>query len=146
MSIQNLVCGAVLMALLSGESQAGGCQALLPVCPDTPNCVSSQAQDSNHRVAPFVLKVKSTEGWDAFKRILANQPRTRITQQSEQALHAEETSRIFGFVDDIDAVWDETTGVIHIRSASRVGYSDLGVNRKRVERLRQQLQQHNIID
>lgn len=133
------------MALLNAESQAGDAQVLLPECPDTPNCVSSQARDSSHLVTPFKLKVEPLEGWEAFKRILADQPRTQITRQSANTLHAEETSRIFRFVDDIDAILDATAGVIHIRSASRLGYSDLGVNRKRIERLRLQLQQHNII-
>lgn len=133
------------MTILSGESQAGDNPGLLPACPDTPNCVSSQAPDLSHFVAPFRLKVPSSQGWESFMRILASQPGTKISRFSANALHAEAVSRVFRFVDDIDAVLDEAAGVIHIRSASRLGYSDFGVNRKRVEQLRLQLQQQHII-
>lgn len=69
-----------------------------------------------------------------------------ITEETEDTLHAEATSLVFRFVDDVDAILNAETGLIHIRSASRVGYSDLGVNRRRMEKLRLALQKAGVIE
>jgi uncharacterized protein (DUF1499 family) len=118
----------------------------LPACPSSPNCVSSQAADSEHFIAPFKIKGKLENAFDALKKAVSEQSRTVITEASDNTLHAEATSLVFRFVDDIDAILDENAGLIHIRSASRVGYSDLGVNRRRMEKLRASLQQAGVID
>jgi uncharacterized protein (DUF1499 family) len=68
-------------------------------------------------------------------------PRTDIVTLEEDYIHAECRSRIFGFVDDVEFWFDGANGVIHFRSASRMGYSDLGVNRKRMERIRKEFSQ-----
>ena len=118
----------------------------LPMCPTSPNCVSSQAGDADHYIAPFKIIGKPEEAWAALKQALGSQSRTVITEATDGALHAEATSLVFRFVDDIDAILDADAKLIHIRSASRVGYSDLGVNRKRIENLRKQMQQAGIIE
>lgn len=118
----------------------------LPLCPNSPNCVSSQADDSDHFIAPFKIKGKPADAWAALKDTLAAQSRTAITSESGNSLHAEATSRIFRFVDDINAILDADAGLIHIRSASRVGYSDFGVNRRRIEALRSALRQAGVIE
>jgi uncharacterized protein (DUF1499 family) len=78
--------------------------------------------------------------------MLSKQSRTVIVDETEDTLHAEATSLVFRFVDDINVILDADAGLIHIRSASRVGYGDFGVNRKRVEVLRLQLQKAHVIE
>jgi uncharacterized protein (DUF1499 family) len=142
-----LVYLGLIAMTLSTTSQAADSSLKLAPCPNTPNCVSSQAlAGSNHYIAPFIIKGKAEDAWAAFQQALAGRKRTVITEASSDALHAEATSLIFRFVDDIDAVLDADMKLIHIRSASRVGYSDLGVNRRRIEALRQQLRQAGILE
>jgi uncharacterized protein (DUF1499 family) len=106
-------------------------------CPDSPNCVSSQSDDPEHRVEPLPLLGSASETLGRLKSILEAMPRTRVVDERESYVHAEATSRVFGFVDDVEFLADEEKQVIHVRSASRVGHSDLGVNRDRVERIRE---------
>ena len=73
-------------------------------------------------------------------KIIASLPRTQVVSHTNEYIHAECTSLIFRFVDDVEFLLDEEKYLIHVRSASRVGYSDLGVNRKRIETIRQQFQ------
>ena len=118
----------------------------LPPCPESPNCVSSQASDAEHFVAPFKIIGKTEKAWVAMKQALRSQSRTVIVEETEDTLHAQATSRVFRFVDDIHVIIDADAGLMHIRSASRVGYGDFGVNRKRVEALRLQLQKAHVIE
>lgn len=109
---------------------------LLAPCPPSPNCVSSLATDAEHRVAPLADQGDPAAAMRRLRDVIAAMPRARVVSASDTALRAEFTSRIFRFVDDVDCVVDPAAGVIQIRSASRVGYSDLGVNRDRVEAIR----------
>ncbi|MGZ5012145.1 MAG: DUF1499 domain-containing protein, partial [Methylobacter sp.] len=118
----------------------------LSPCPSSPNCVSSQAKDADHFIAPFKILGDVEEAWAALKKALAGQSRTVITNETGDTLHAEATSLVFRFVDDIDAILDADARMIHIRSASRAGYGDFGVNRKRMETLRSQLQHAHVIE
>ena len=108
----------------------------LAPCPGKPNCVSSQAADSAHRVAPLPFRGAADAAMRRLRAVIEAMPRARIVGATDQRLRAEFRSRLFGFVDDLDALADAAAGVIHLRSASRIGYSDLGVNRKRVETIR----------
>ena len=114
-------------------------------CPGPSNCVSSEAQDVRHAVAPFRLAGDSTTGWQSMARIVASLPRSSIVKKTDTYLHAEFRSRVFRFIDDLELLLDPATGNVAIRSASRVGYSDLGVNRRRVKTLRQELMQAKVI-
>ncbi len=118
----------------------------LPLCPNSPNCVSSQATDEAHFVAPFKMKADLTHAWDTLKQILNAQPRMQIIGDSDYHLKAESTSLIFRFVDDLEIIADPVEGLLHIRSASRIGYGDFGVNRNRVETLRSALKQADVIE
>lgn len=117
----------------------------LPPCPESPNCVSSQAQDAGHYIAPFKITGDPDKAWAALKNAILGKGRMVITRETSDAIDAEATSLVFRFVDDINAILDADAQVIHIRSASRTGYSDFGVNRKRVEALRLQLQEAKVI-
>lgn len=110
--------------------------APLPPCPASPNCVSSEATDSEHYVEPLRVAGDPIQAMQQLKHIVETLPRTRIVTATDAALHAECTSLIFRFVDDLDLRFDPRAGVMQVRSASRTGYSDLGVNRRRVEAIR----------
>ena len=118
----------------------GAHDGLLAPPPRTPNGVSSQADpdhDPGHYVAPFALR-----GGDAWKRLVAAVralPRVEVITETAGYLHAECASKALGFVDDLELLLDRAGGVIHVRSASRLGIGDFGVNRDRVERLRARL-------
>ncbi|MEK7797469.1 MAG: DUF1499 domain-containing protein, partial [Nitrospirota bacterium] len=110
---------------------------VLKPCPSSPNCVSSLAEeDANHRVPPL--------GWigdlDQAKArlrqaVLAAGHATFVVEEGTY-WHIEFRSRVFRFVDDVEFLFDAQTRLIHVRSASRMGHSDLGVNRARVEKIR----------
>jgi uncharacterized protein (DUF1499 family) len=143
-----LLVALLLIAMNTTISAAAATAAgkSLPPCPNSPNCVSSQATDASHYIAPFKIKGDAATAWAALKRALLAQHRTVITRETDDTLHAEATSLVFRFVDDIDAILDAKAGLIQIRSASRVGYGDFGVNRRRVEALRAELRKTGAID
>lgn len=131
---------------LSMSTAAKDAATTLPPCPSSPNCLSSQAADSDHFIAPFKIKGKPEDAFAALQQALSTQSRTRVTETTADTLHAEVTSLIFRFVDDVHAILNADAGLIHIRSASRTGYGDFGVNRKRVEALRVTLQKAGVIE
>ena len=136
-----LILAVALLSSCSGEQPAnlGLAESRLRTCPESPNCVSIEATDVEHSIDAFTLTADAEEAWQAVRRILAELPRTRIVAEGGNYLHAECTSRIFRFVDDLELQLRPADGVIAVRSASRVGRSDLGVNRDRVESLRASL-------
>ncbi|MFT4605085.1 MAG: hypothetical protein ACI9W4_001824 [Rhodothermales bacterium] len=111
-------------------------------CPETPNCVSSDGDplDEQHYVAALSASGDPAMVWAAVRAAVEDLPRTTIVRETENYLYAESVSRIFRFVDDIEVHWRPSEGVVAVRSASRIGRKDFGVNRKRIERLRELLQ------
>jgi uncharacterized protein (DUF1499 family) len=109
----------------------------LQACPSSPNCVSSQAADSSQQIAALPLKGDLAHSRQRLLALLASQPRARVVSDENNYIHAEFTSRLLRFVDDVEFLLGPQA--IEVRSASRVGHSDLGVNRARVEQLREQL-------
>ncbi len=108
----------------------------LAPCPSSPNCVSTQAQDEGHAIAPFRYRKSKAEAKESLKAIVRAMPRTKLVEEDESYLRYEFTSLLFRFVDDVEFLFDDDTKIIHFRSASRTGYGDLGVNRKRMEEIR----------
>lgn len=110
----------------------------LAPCPNSPNCVSSQAPDGDaeHKIAPLTYS-NAAEAMTQLKQVIASMERTRIIEATDTYLYAEFETKLMGFVDDVEFYLDPTAQVIQVRSASRLGQSDLGVNRKRVEEIRQ---------
>lgn len=108
-------------------------------CPPSPNCVSSQASDSDHRIAALPLQGDPASTRTRLLRLLAQAPRVTVVTQEAHYLRAEFTSQVMRFVDDVEFLIGQQA--VEVRSASRLGHSDLGVNRKRIEGLRQQLSQ-----
>ena len=105
----------------------------LSPCPDSPNCVSSFENDETHGIQPLAASLAEVE------QVLLGFDDTNIVSSEGDYLYAEFTTRIMGYVDDVEFLYDRENGVTHVRSASRLGYSDLGANRKRIERIRSQL-------
>jgi uncharacterized protein (DUF1499 family) len=108
----------------------------LGACPSSPNCVSTQAQDEGHAIAPFPYRKSRAEAKEALKEALRSMPRMKLVEEDETYLRYEATSLLLRFVDDVEFLLDDETKTIHFRSASRTGYGDLGVNRKRMEQVR----------
>ena len=105
-------------------------------CPASPNCVSTQAERESQRIAPVRYNPDNfADVRDAIKNAIEAMPRTKIVTEQPDYFHVECTSLICRYVDDLEIWLDESEKLIHARSASRVGYSDMGVNRKRVESL-----------
>ncbi len=113
----------------------------LAPCPSTPNCASSQSTDAEHAVAPLPYTGPAGPAIDDLKKIILAVPRTRIIAEQHGYLRAEFSSLIFRFVDDVEFYANEPLQRIEVRSASRLGRSDLGVNRKRIEEIRARLQE-----
>ena len=110
----------------------------LAECPSSRNCVSSQVPRQNsHFIEPFRLPRNPQSAIDKLASDIDDIPRSTLVTKTENYLHFEFRSLLFGFVDDVEFLRDVSGGVIHIRSAARLGYSDFGVNRKRIERIRQ---------
>lgn len=106
----------------------------LAACPGTPNCVNSQSGNAQEKIAPLPA-VPISE----LKKIIASMERTTIVEESNNYLYAEFKSKLMGFVDDVEFYLDEGANLIQVRSASRLGKSDLGVNRQRIEAIRAKL-------
>ena len=112
---------------------------LAAACPATPNCVCSHETDSVHRIEPLRITGSTAEAKQQLETIIATIPRAKVIDEMDDYLHAEFTSAFFRFTDDVEFLIDESAGIIHVRSASRTGYSDLGANRERVEAIRAKL-------
>lgn len=124
-------------------------QYTLAPCPSSPNCVSSLTpQTDSHFVTPFFVKTHPKNAMQALKKVLTQMPRTTIVKQDANYIHATVKSRLLGFVDDVEItlVKKANKHVMQVRSASRLGYSDFGVNKKRIENIRQALKNKQVID
>ena len=108
----------------------------LASCPASPNCVVSQGADEEHSVAPITYSTDRAAALKNLVDIIGVVPRTKIVQQSDDYILAESESRLMGFVDDTEFYLPKGENVIHARAAARLGESDLGVNRRRIEQVR----------
>jgi uncharacterized protein (DUF1499 family) len=114
----------------------------LAACPKTPNCVVSQGADAAHAIAPLTYTGAPAEAMATLATVVAAQPRSELITQTDDYLYVEFTSRLMGFMDDIEFYADPTApGTIQMRAAARLGESDLGVNRQRLEDIRAAFQE-----
>lgn len=111
-------------------SNLGIDQGKLGPCPETPNCVSSFSTTSEHQIAPL------SGSLEAVKQVLSKTERVAIITENDTYLYAEFTSFFWRFVDDVEFYAIPEQQIVHVRSASRLGKSDLGVNRDRIETIR----------
>ena len=128
-------CGSTVPEDLGAEDGA------LKSCPETPNCVSTQAKksDTEHRMEPIAYVGGKGDVKAAIMETIEESSRASILENGEDYVRAEFTSRVFRFVDDVEFYIDEEERLIHFRSASRIGSSDMGANRERMTELRKDL-------
>jgi len=106
-------------------------------CPGTPNCVNSSYPDTDEHIAPITFAGEASDAIAKLQRIVSGMKRAKVIAATERYVHVEYTSFLFRFVDDLEILLDAEENRFEVRSASRVGRSDFGVNRKRVEEIRQ---------
>ena len=108
----------------------------------TPNCVSSQADpaDKEHHIEPIRFKGTARDAMAAARKAVEGMQRATVVRHEGNYLYAEFKSKLMGFVDDVEFTYDEKAGLLHVRSASRLGRRDFGVNRARVEALRSRIE------
>lgn len=129
----------ILMTGCGGKTiqRSGEGKLLLAPCGITPNCVSSQSKPGINRIEPFVLHSSAKEAMEKIKSIVVGKmDGATVIEEEPLYLYVEFKSKVFGFVDDVEFLADESEGKIYVRSASRVGLSDFGVNRRRIEKIR----------
>ncbi len=130
--------GCMMMIACAGSrpDNLGVTNGRLADCPSSPNCVNSQAADEDHAIAAFTYEGSRQDAFDRLKKALSSGERMTIVEEKDDYLHVECTSAIMRYVDDLEFYFQEEK-VIQVRSASRLGLSDFGVNRDRVEHLRE---------
>ena len=130
------ILGLATLSLMSRRpNNLGIHNGQLADCPPTPNCVSTTATRESQLMDPIPYDGTADEARARLVEILAAQPRTKIVTEQPAYLHAEWTTGLFRFVDDVEFLIDEQEKIIHFRSASRIGHSDLGENRRRMEQI-----------
>jgi uncharacterized protein (DUF1499 family) len=129
---------AFLLAACAGErpKNLGIKDGALAPCPSSPNCVSSFAAEERRRIAPLAFTGDADAAFLRLKQVLGRRGDTAIIEEREDYLRAELRTRFF--VDDAEFLLDRARRVVQVRSASRLGYSDLGKNRRRLEEIRAQ--------
>lgn len=134
-----LISGLLVMSLFSKRPDTLGLtEGKLRGCPSSPNCVCSwnDASDSEHYIEPLTIPAGVDQPMETLIGAIESFPRTKIITREDNYLHAEFTTRLLRFVDDVEFQIVPEEQLIHIRSASRIGYYDLGTNRKRVAQIR----------
>ena len=106
-------------------------------CPKSPNCVSTQSTDKKHRMEPIQYSSTVDEAKGKIRNIITSFKRTKLITETENYLHFEFRTATFKFVDDVEFYLDDKEKLIHFRSAARLGWSDMGVNRKRMGKIRE---------
>jgi uncharacterized protein (DUF1499 family) len=109
---------------------------MMTPCPSKPNCVSSTSKEAKHYIEPIRFSGSAEDARTRLLGVLNSMKRSRLVKVSNDYIRAEFTSAIMRFVDDVEFRFDEQHGILHVKSASRKGYYDLGVNRRRVEEIR----------
>ncbi|MGV0103954.1 DUF1499 domain-containing protein [Nostoc sp. DSM 114160] len=139
-----LISSLILPGATWAASSLGVDNGHLSSCPASDNCVVSQNPDEKHAIDPIPYHVDRNAAREILLKVISVVPRTEIVEQTDNYIHALSKSRIFKFVDDVEFYLPPNESVIHLRSASRVGKSDLGVNRRRAEQIRLALRDLNI--
>ncbi len=136
---------SILLVGCSGTKPKLGINNLkLTLCPSTPNCVSTQAKDKEHFINPIKMQNSQLHVKESLLKILGKLNNAKIIETKDNYIKTEFSSKLFGFVDDVEFYFPDTkstTTTIHMRSASRLGHSDFGVNRKRIEEIRSRFKQ-----
>lgn len=108
----------------------------LDPCPSSPKCVCTVGDSKSHAIAPYHYRKPLGEAKTALKQVFSELSRTELVKEEDAYLQYKVTSRLVGFVDDVEILFDDASKTIHFRSAARIGYYDFGVNRRRMENIR----------
>lgn len=130
----------IMSAMAGRPDNLGVKDGRLAAVPNSPNCVSTQATDDEHSIAPIPFDGGAEKAMSVLRSIVEEASGATVVSEADRYLHVEFRSQIFRFVDDVEFYIDDQAGVVHFRSASRVGHSDLGVNRKRMESIRRRFE------
>lgn len=122
-----------------GETKDESMRFELAPCPSSPNCVSSLSKNPRSAIKPLFFSSSIADAQKSIRELIQTMPRARIIHDELGHIHAEFSSRLFKFVDDVEFVLDAETQRIDYRSASRIGYYDFGANRRRLETIRNRL-------
>ncbi|MGO8880620.1 MAG: DUF1499 domain-containing protein [Desulfomonilaceae bacterium] len=136
MSFRLLMYCLALMAIVTIDASAGGSgssRSILKPCPDKPNCVSSEAPEGAAKMDPIRYKGSIEDARKTLLGIVEDSGRATVVQNDGNYLKVEFRSPILSFVDDVEFAFDDASKIINFRSASRSGYYDFGVNRRRME-------------
>jgi uncharacterized protein (DUF1499 family) len=129
----------VVLAVAGCKSAPFGAPGLrdgrLAGCPDSPNCVSTESYRDKHSIAPLTFRSSTGDALECLTRIITGMKRAKIVAADGNYIGAEFRT-LLGFVDDVELYVDDKSRTIRMRSASRIGYSDFGVNRRRLEEIR----------
>jgi len=107
----------------------------LKPCPSSPNCVSTFAKKKRKNLSPLKLNIRVREDKAAMKKIIADFPQTKLVEEREDYLHFEFVTKVGKFTDDVEFYFDEKNRLIHFRSASQKGWSDMGANKRRMKKI-----------
>jgi uncharacterized protein (DUF1499 family) len=130
----------LLIPIASPEPETLGVNnGRLAPCPDSPNCVSTQAERSLHWIEPIPYEGETAVTHQRLLEILYDMPRSTIHYTDPTYIHVQFRSPLWGFVDDVEFYFDEANQLIHFRSAARLGDGDMGVNRERMEQIREKM-------
>jgi uncharacterized protein (DUF1499 family) len=124
---------AVAARLVPPPDTLGVREGQLTPCPDSPNCVSSQSSDPQHAMEPISYDTTQEEARARLLSIIGSMERTTVLESRADYIHVEFRSQVFGFPDDVEFFFDEANKQIHFRAAARLGHSDMGVNRARMQ-------------
>ena len=136
-AISLIVIGALGCVSDTRDSRSTTLADLAP-CPNSPNCVSTKSKDPGHAMPPLPYLKSGRESMDRLVGIVQEMKRANIVAATPTYLHVEFRSALFRFVDDVEFVLEDSARLIHFRSASRTGYYDFGVNRRRMKEISDQ--------
>lgn len=129
----------IVMSAVACASHAQETRNRIPAdlapCPDSPNCVSTKSKDQARAMPPLPYLKSGEESMDRLVAIVRDMKRATIVSATPSYLHVEFRSALFRFVDDVEFLLDDSAHLIHFRSASRTGYYDFGVNRRRMQEI-----------
>ena len=145
--MQKLIKDGLLLLTLCGLISCGGTKpedlavanAKLKPCPSSPNCVSTHADrtDQEHYISPIRYKESRQQAKEKLMAVIDEMPRTKLHANQDDYIHVTFTTLVFRFVDDVEFYLPNDARLIHFRSASRIGYADLGKNRRRMKNVKE---------
>lgn len=141
MRLPLVVFGLALGAIVVAGASTGGSESpksVIRPCPNRPNCVSSRAPEGTRRMDPIRYQGSVEDARERLLGVIHSSPLSSVVQNEGSYVKVEFRSAIFSFVDDVEFEFDDGSKLIHFRSASRLGYYDFGVNRRRMESIGRQ--------